>query len=73
MQVSDTATREKKKTSTIIALQSEALKVQQQFDVAYTHWSNGAEAMVMILFWSIGMGSVMKKIRRSLFGRYFCA
>ena len=25
----------------------------------------------MILFWSIGMGSVMKKIRRSLFGRYF--
>ena len=44
-----------------MARQSEALKVQRQFDVAYTHWSNGAEAMVMILFWSIGMGSVMKK------------
>ena len=44
-----------------MARQSEALKVQRQFDVAFTHWSNGAEAMVMILFWSIGMGSVMKK------------
>ena len=43
--------------------------MQHQFDVAYTHWSNGAEAMVMILFKSIGMDSVMK-IRRSLFGRY---
>ena len=59
MQVSDTATR-KKKTSTIIAQQSEALKVQQQFDVAYTYLSNGAEAMVMILVWSIGTGSAMK-------------
>ena len=46
--VSDTATHLKK--STIIARQSEALKVQHQFDVAYAHWSNGAEAMVMILF-----------------------
>ena len=34
--------------------------MQQQFVIAYTHWSNVAEAMVMILFWSIGMGSVMK-------------
>ena len=52
--------RAKKKSSTIIAQQCEALKVQQQLDVAYTHWSNGAEAMVMILFRSIGMGSAMK-------------
>ena len=34
---------------------------KHQFAVAYTHWWNGAEAMVMILFSSIRMVSVMKK------------
>ena len=35
--------------------------MRHQCDVACTQRSNGAEALVMILFWAIGMSSAVKK------------